>query len=68
MARFTVDDCMDTIENRFDLTYYAALRAREIEKSGVTLVADPEGDKPTVLALREFADHLIDCSSIIHAD
>lgn len=60
MARFTVDDCMDTIENRFDMTLAAAVRARQIEKGNQTLVSDSENDKPAVLALREIADKYTD--------
>jgi len=60
MARFTVADCIETIENRFDMTLAAALRARELEKGAQTLLEDDENDKPTVLALREIADSLVD--------
>jgi DNA-directed RNA polymerase subunit omega len=63
MARFTVDDCMEKIPNRFDLTYFSAIRAREIEKSGTTLLKDEEGDKAAVLALREFSSGLINVST-----
>lgn len=54
MARITVEDCLDNVDNRFDLVIKAAKRARDI-----TLGADPlvewENDKPTVVALREIA-------------
>lgn len=60
MARFTVSDCIDKIGNRFDMTLVAALRARQLEKGGQSLISDTENDKPTVLALREIADGLID--------
>lgn len=59
MARFTVADCMETIPNRFDMTLSAAIRAREIEKNNQTLLENDENDKPTVLALREIADNLV---------
>jgi len=62
MARFTVSDCMETIPNRFDMTIIAALRARQIEKSGQSQLDAYENDKPTVLALREIAAQLIDTS------
>ncbi len=62
MARFTVADCMEYIDNRFIMTLVAALRARQIEKGNKTLLANEENDKPTVLALREIADNLIDNS------
>ncbi len=60
MARFTVADCMDNIDNRFNMTLIAALRARQIENGNPTLLGDTEGDKPTVLALREIAASLVD--------
>jgi DNA-directed RNA polymerase subunit omega len=60
MARFTVADCMEQIENRFDMTIAAALRARQIEKGSDIMVEHEESDKPTVIALREIADHKVD--------
>lgn len=60
MARFTVADCMDNINNRFDMTIVAAMRARQIEKGSEILVAQEEGDKATVIALREIADNKVD--------
>lgn len=54
MARITVDDCLDNIENRFDLTLAAAYRARQLA-SGATSFVEPGRHKPTVLALREIA-------------
>lgn len=59
MARFTIDDCMEEINNRFDLTLTAAIRARQIEHGSSTLLSSEENDKPTVLALREIAGKLI---------
>lgn len=55
MARFTVEDCMGNVSNRFDMTLAAAIRAREIEKGSALLVENVGNDKPTVLALREIA-------------
>lgn len=53
MARITVDDCLKTIPNRFELTLAATVRARQIAQGASPLV---EGkDKPTVIALREIA-------------
>ena len=54
MARVTVDDCINTIPNRFQMTLAAAHRARQIA-NGATPLVDPEKDKPTVVALRELA-------------
>ena len=57
MARVTVDDCMNTISNRFQMTLAATYRARQIT-AGATPMVDAERDKPTVIALRELADGL----------
>lgn len=54
MARITVDDCLDRINNRFDLTLAAAYRARQVA-SGATTFVDIGRHKPTVVALREIA-------------
>lgn len=59
MARLTVEDCLQHIDNRFDLVLLASKRARQISWGSRPLV-DEENDKPTVLALREIADDLID--------
>ncbi|MCC2624747.1 MAG: DNA-directed polymerase subunit omega [Burkholderiales bacterium] len=62
MARFTVEDCLRGIDNRFNMTLAAALRARKIEKGSEVLLDNEENDKPTVLALREIADQKVDGS------
>lgn len=54
MARITIEDCMDHVENRFELVLIAAKRARQVAHGGAALVPE-EGDKPTVIALREVA-------------
>ncbi|MBP7579942.1 MULTISPECIES: DNA-directed RNA polymerase subunit omega [Vogesella] len=54
MARITVDDCLDRIHNRFDLTLAAAYRARQVA-SGATAFVEQGRNKPTVVALREIA-------------
>lgn len=59
MARVTVEDCVDKIGNRFDMVLSAARRARQIY-SGDDPKVDPENDKPTVIALREIAEGLVD--------
>ena len=63
MARITVEDCLEHIENRFDLVLLAARRARQIAQGADPLVP-PENDKPTVIALREIAENLITASSM----
>lgn len=56
MARITVDDCLDKIPNRFQLTLVAAYRARQLANGSDALVHTAgQKDKPTVLALREIA-------------
>lgn len=54
MARITVDDCLDRIQNRFDLTLAASYRARQLA-SGATSFVEMGRNKPTVVALREIA-------------
>ena len=54
MARITVEDCLDNINNRFQLVLVATTRARQIANGKAPLVEE-ENDKPTVLALREIA-------------
>ena len=55
MARITVEDCLENIENIFEMVLVAAKRARRIAHGADTLV-ELENDKPTVVALREIAD------------
>ncbi|MFK5914165.1 MAG: DNA-directed RNA polymerase subunit omega [Woeseiaceae bacterium] len=59
MARVTVEDCLENVENRFELVRLASRRARQLAQGKDPLV-DPENDKPTVIALREIAAGLID--------
>jgi len=59
MARVTVEDCLENVDNRFELVRLAARRARQIAQGKDALV-EPENDKPTVIALREIAEGLID--------
>ena len=54
MARVTVDDCIQNIPNRFQMTLAAAHRARQIA-NGSTPLVEVDKDKPTVVALREMA-------------
>ena len=58
MARVTVEDCIDKVENRFDLVLLASHRARMIS-SGAQLTIDRDNDKNPVVALREIADKTI---------
>ncbi len=54
MARVTVDDCIQNIPNRFQMTLAATYRARQIT-AGASPMGEVDRDKPTVLALRELA-------------
>ncbi len=54
MARITVDDCLKSIANRFELTLAATYRARQLA-TGATPMVEASRDKPTVVALREIA-------------
>jgi len=54
MARITVEDCLPFVENRFELVVTASRRARQIARGAQSLVQE-DGDKPTVVALREIA-------------
>ena len=61
MARITVEDCLEVVDNRFELVLMASKRARQLA-TGVepTLDNSEHQDKPTVLALREIAARRID--------
>lgn len=54
MARITVDDCLDRIPNRFDLSLVGAYRARKLA-AGASSFVETGRHKPTVVALREIA-------------
>jgi DNA-directed RNA polymerase subunit omega len=58
MARITVEDCLEHVDNRFNLVLLATKRARQLA-AGVDPLVPWENDKPTVVALREIADGLI---------
>lgn len=54
MARITIEDCLDHVENRFKLVLLASTRARQLSQ-GATEFLPRQKDKDTVLALREIA-------------
>lgn len=58
MARVTVEDCIDKVENRFDLVLIAAHRARLIS-AGAPITIDRDNDKNPVVSLREIADETL---------
>ena len=55
MARITVEDCLENVENIFEMVLVASKRARRIAH-GADPMVELENDKPTVIALREIAD------------
>lgn len=57
MARITVEDCLDNVDNRFLLVLAATKRARQLANGAAPMVEE-ENDKPTVIALREIASGL----------
>ena len=61
MARVTVEDCLGMVENRFQLVLVATKRARQLA-NGVQPLVEWENDKPTIVALREIAEGLINAS------
>ena len=63
MARVTVEDCIDKVENRFDLVLLASHRARTIS-SGSQIAVERDNDKNPVVALREIADETIDLEGL----
>ncbi len=67
MARITVEDCLQSVDNRFELVLMATKRARQLSK-GAEPVIDPEQDKCTVVALREIAAGKVSMSMIDEID
>ena len=65
MARITVEDCLQVIDNRFELVMMAAKRARQLANGVESQLDNSEAnDKPTVLALREIAARRIDSAFV----
>ncbi|OOS20198.1 DNA-directed RNA polymerase subunit omega [Moraxella lincolnii] len=60
MARITIEDCLDKVDNRFELILVASKRARQLAKGIAEPTVAVENDKPTVLALREIAAGNVD--------
>ena len=63
MARLTVEDCLENVDNRYDLVLLASKRARQIAMGAEPLVPAND-DKPTVIALREIAENLVNDGNI----
>jgi DNA-directed RNA polymerase subunit omega len=58
MARVTVEDCIDKVDNRFELVLLAGHRARQISQ-GAAITIPRDNDKNPVVALREIADETL---------
>ena len=65
MARITVEDCLDNVDNRFELVMVSRKRARQIQAEGKDPLVEADNDKPTVIALREIADGQVDADILI---
>ena len=68
MARITVEDCLDKVDNRFELVMVASKRARAISTGGKEPLVQEDSDKPTVIALREIAEDMITPADIMAAE
>ena len=62
MARVTVEECLEHVENRFELVLVAAKRAHQLNSGGYKSTLDGGKDKPTVLALREIEAGLVNAA------
>ena len=68
MARVTVEDCLEHVENRFELVMLSTKRARQLATGGKEPKVAWENDKPTVVALREIAEGLMSYEFIAEQD
>lgn len=65
MARVTVEDCLDNVDNRFQLVLAASKRARQLAM-GYEALVPWDDDKPTVVALREIAEDRVDMKQLLN--
>ncbi len=68
MARITVEDCLDHVDNRFELVMVSSKRARQLAVGGKDPLVPEDNDKPTIIALREIEEGLIDASILLEKD
>ncbi|MBE8215666.1 MAG: DNA-directed RNA polymerase subunit omega [Endozoicomonadaceae bacterium] len=68
MARVTIEDCLEFVDNRFELVMAASRRARQLMINGQTPKVPQENDKSTVIALREIAAGLVDPKEIMKSN
>ncbi|ADZ93327.1 DNA-directed RNA polymerase subunit omega [Marinomonas mediterranea] len=64
MARVTVEDCLENVDNRFQLVMVAAKRARQLATGSEEAKVALEEDKMTVVALREIAENLVNAGNV----
>ncbi|MBA3979713.1 MAG: DNA-directed RNA polymerase subunit omega [Alcanivorax sp.] len=64
MARVTVEDCLEKLDNRFELVLVASKRARQLQTGGKEPRVAWENDKPSVVALREIAEGFVTRDSV----
>ena len=65
MARITVEDCLEHVDNRQELVMVGSKRARQIAVEGRPALVDEENDKPTVVALREIEQGLVTADILV---
>jgi DNA-directed RNA polymerase subunit omega len=65
MARITVEDCLENVDNRFELVMVSSKRARQLQIEGKDPLVSVDNDKPTVIALREIADGHVNAAILI---
>ena len=68
MARITVEDCLEHVDNRFELVMVGSKRARQIATMGKDPMVAEENDKPTVIALREIEEGFVNASILNEPD
>ncbi len=68
MARITVEDCLEHVDNRFELVLVGTKRARQLATGGKEPMVPEENDKPTVIALRDIEEGFIKPSILLEKD
>lgn len=68
MARITVEDCLEHVDNRFELVVVGSKRARQLAVGGKEALVPEENDKPTVIALREIEQGFINAGILTEPD
>jgi DNA-directed RNA polymerase subunit omega len=65
MARITVEDCLENVDNRFELVMVSSKRARQLQIGGKDPHVAVNNDKPTVIALREIAEGYVNAAILV---